>query len=113
MANEAKEKAMSEMSKCDSRRRRRIQNVKTGGDILMYVGCAGLMMPMMQNAKEKQNSLIGLSALGAGTILSIGLGKIASNILNKSIDKVVDFWDEVKPSAPAKKPEDGEEKKDG
>lgn len=78
----------------------------------MYVGCAGLMMPMMHNAKEKQNPLIGMSAVGAGTILSIGLGKIASNILNKSIDKVVDFWDEVKPSGPAEKPT-GEEKKDG
>lgn len=110
MANDTREKTISEMDR--SKRKKRIQNLKTGGDILMYVGCAGLMMPMMQKAKEKQNSLIGMSAVGAGTILSIGLGKIASDILNRSIDKVVDFWDEVKPSGPAEKPT-GEEKNNG
>lgn len=81
----------------DRRRQRRIQNVKTGGDLVMYVGSAGLMMPLIQKAKQNQNGIMGLCATGAGAVLSIGLGNIASRILNKTIDKVVDLWDDIKP----------------
>ena len=97
----------------DSKRRKRIQNVKTGGDLIMYIGTAGLLIPMIRKAKENQNGIMGTCAMGAGAILSIGLGNMASKILNKTVDKVADFWDDVKPSAPAVKKEAGEEKKDG
>lgn len=75
---------------------------------MMYVGSAGLIMPFIQNARERQNGVMGLCSAGAGVILSIGLGNIASNILNKTIDKVVDFWDDVKPNGPAEKKSENE-----
>lgn len=64
----------------------------------MYIGSAGLMIPMIQKAKENQNGIMGVCAGCAGAILSVGLGNLASKILNKTVDKVVDFWDEVKPN---------------
>lgn len=88
----------------DYRRRKRIQNIKTGGSLMMYIGSAGLMMPMIQKARERQNGVMGLCAAGAGVILSVGLGNVASRIFGKTVDRVVDFWDDVKPSGPAKKP---------
>lgn len=78
---------------------------------MMYVGSAGLIMPMIQNAREKQNGVMGLCTAGAGVVLSIGLGNIASRILNKTIDKVVEFWDDVKPNAPAEKKQSEETEK--
>ena len=64
----------------------------------MYIGTAALAMPLIQKAREKNNGLMGTCALGAGAIISIGLGKMASNIFNKTVDKVVDFIDDVKPA---------------
>ena len=68
----------------------------------MYIGSAAMTIPMIQRARENQNGLMGSCAIGAGTMISIGIGKMASNILNKAIDKTVDFWDDVKPVKPAK-----------
>jgi hypothetical protein len=74
-----------------------VKNVKTGGDILMYVGSAALMMPQIQKSKENQNALLGAAATGTGIILAAGLGSLASSVLNKAVDKVINFWDDVKP----------------
>ena len=74
-----------------------IKNVKTGGNILMYVGSAALMMPQIQRAKENQNGILGCCATGAGIVLAAGLGGIASSFLNKIVDKAINFWDDVKP----------------
>ncbi len=93
------------------RRERRIQNVKTGGHLAMYIGSAGLMMPQIQKARESQNGIMGLCAVGAGAVISVGLGGLASKIFDKTVDKVVNFWDDVKPSGPAQKSE--EEKGNG
>lgn len=87
----------------DARRQKRIQNVKTGGDMVMYLGSAGLMMPWMKKSRETQNGIMGLFSTCAGAVISIGLGNIASKIFNKTVDKVADFWDDVKPSGPNKK----------
>ena len=73
----------------------------------MYVGCAGLMIPQIQRSRENQNSLMGLCTVGAGAVLSVGLGSLASRIFDKTVDKIVDFWDDVKPSGAANKPEEG------
>ena len=98
----------------DSRRKKRIQNVKTGGDLMMYIGSAGLLIPMIRKAKENQNGLMGICATGAGAILSVGLGNVASKIFNKTVDKVADFWEDVKPSGPyIKKAEKDEEEEEG
>ena len=88
------------------RRNRTIQNVKTGGDLIMYIGRAALTIPAVQKARENQNGLMGACAIGAGAIISMGLGKLTSNIFHKVVDKAVDFWDDVKP---AEKPEENEE----
>lgn len=70
----------------------------------MYIGSAGLMIPLIRKAREQESGVMGICAAGAGTILAIGLGNVASKILEKTVDKVVDFWDDVKPSrVPVKK----------
>ncbi len=86
-----------------NRRRRRIQNVKTGGDIMMYIGAAGLVAPFVRSAKEKQSPLLQSCVTGAGIILSIALGNFAGKSFEKTVDRIVDFWDDVKPSGQAKK----------
>lgn len=63
----------------------------------MYVGSAALMMPQIQKAKENQNGILGFCSAITGATLAIGLGSIASKLMNKAIDKGVHFWDEVKP----------------
>jgi len=95
----------------DRRRSRRIRNIKTGGDLIMYIGSAGLMIPFIKKSQENQNGLMGACTAGAGAIIAIGLGNLTSKLLNKTVDKVVDFWDDVKPSKPAPKKE--EETKNG
>ena len=95
----------SRTDKYEARRKKRIQNVKAGGDMMMYIGSAGLMIPMIRKAKESQNGIMGACAMGAGAVLAIGLGNVATKILNRTIDKAVDFWEDVKPSGPAEKTE--------
>lgn len=63
----------------------------------MYIGSAALIRPQIQRAKETQNGVLGICATGAGIALAIGLGGVASNFLNKAIDKGIRFWDDVKP----------------
>lgn len=91
------------------KREKRIQNVKTAGNLMMYIGSAGLLIPMIRNAKQNQNSIMGICATGAGAILSVGLGSVASKVLNKTVDKVVDFWDDVNPKPVPKKKQEAEE----
>ena len=90
-----------------SRRDTIIKNVKTGGDVIMYAGSAGLMIPAIQKAKENQNGLLGACAVGAGAVISIGLGGIASKFLHNVIDKAVSFWDDVKAKDKKEDEDDG------
>ena len=94
----------------DIRRRKRIKNIKTGGDLMMYVGSAALISPLIRKAQQEQNGVMGICATCAGAVLTIGMGNVASKILEKTVDKVVEFWDDVKPSGPAKKTEKKEAK---
>ena len=96
----------------EARRKRYIRNAKIGGDMVMYIGSAALMMPVIQRAREKQSGLMGACATGAGIVLSIGLGSIASRMMEKTVDKVVDFWDDVKPKKTAEKQEVDDEQED-
>lgn len=112
MASEVRNSATSRTDDRYARRReKRIQNVKTGGDLMMYVGSAALMLPCIKKARENQNSIMGLCATGAGAILSVGLGSAASKLFNKTVDKIADFWEDVKPSGPAEKKQEAQ--KDG
>ena len=78
---------------------------------MMYIGSAALMLPCIKKARESQNSIMGLCATGAGAILSVGLGNAASKLFNKTVDKIADFWEDVKPSGPAKTKQEAQ--KDG
>ncbi len=114
--SETKSSAATPASKTDryeARRKKRIQNVKTGGNMMMYIGSAGLMIPMIRKAKESQNGIMGVCAMGAGAILSVGLGNVASKIFNKTVDKVTEFWDDVNPHGTPKKEEKTEDESNG
>ena len=63
----------------------------------MYIGSAALTIPSIQKSRENQNGLMGSCAVGAGAMISVGMGKVASNIFNKVVDKAADFFDDVKP----------------
>lgn len=94
------------------RREKILKNVKTGGDLLMYIGSAGLMNPLIRDARQDQNGAMKLCSFGAGAILSLGLGSIASKVFNKLVDKTVDFYDDVKPKKKSDE-SDKEAEKDG
>ena len=79
----------SETDRYNARKKRRMQNIKTCGDMMMYIGAAGLMIPMIRKAKENQNSIMGVCAMGTGAVLSIGLGNVASKILNKTVQMMI------------------------
>ena len=81
------------------KRERLLKNVKLGGDLLMYIGSAGLMNPIIRDARVNQSGPMRACSFGAGTILSLGLGSLASKVFNKLVDKTVEFYDDVKPKA--------------
>lgn len=74
-----------------------IKNIKTGGNLLMHVGSAGLMMPLIQKSRENQSGPMKLCSTGTGAILAVGIGSIAGKIFSKMVDKAVSFWEDVKP----------------
>ena len=76
---------------------RLIKGIKNVGNLVMYIGSAAITIPAINRAKESQNGFMGSCATGAGAMLSIGMGKAASGIFNKVVDKVADFVDDVKP----------------
>lgn len=80
---------------------------------MMYIGCAGLMQPFIQRARQEQNGVMRVCVTGAGIVLSIGAGRLASNILEKTIDKCVSFWDDVKPNGAAEKAKKEEDAENG
>ena len=88
-------------------REKLIKNLKTGGDLMMYIGSAGLMSSYVRKAQNQHNPAMNGCIFASGAVLSLGLGKIASKWLDKAIDDIVDFIDDVR------KPEKKEEEKDG
>lgn len=72
----------------------------------MYIGSTAMIIPAIQKARQNNNFLMGTCAIGAGAIISMGLGKIASGIFNRAVDKVVDFCDDVKPKSEEANEED-------
>ena len=77
----------------------------------MYVGSAAMTIPMIQKARENQNGLVGSCAIGAGAMLSVGIGKVASNIFNKVVDKTASFIGDTK-TVDAKAPSEEDEKEE-
>ena len=105
-------KSYSSNGKSSSKRRRDniVKNIKTGGSMIMYIGSAGLMTPQIQRAKQNQNGIMGLCTTGAGAILAIGLGNLGSKLLGKAVDKIADFWEDVRPK---NNDDEEEEEEDG
>ena len=101
-ANTSTSSARRSTVTCSRDHNKVVKGVKTGANIAMYIGSAGLVLPLMQNAREKENGILGACTGLAGAILSIGLGKLGSTISDSIIDKVVDFWDDVKPKTKIK-----------
>lgn len=89
-----------------------IKNVKRGGSVMVYIGTANLIRPFVNRAREDQNGAMQACTIFGGTVLSLGIAKIATNWMNSVVDKVIDFVDDVKPKKkPSEKKE--EEKADG
>lgn len=83
-----------------------IKNVKRGGSVMAYIGTANLIRPLVAKAREDKNGAMQICSIFGGTVLSLGIGKIATDWMNNAIDKVVEFLDDVKP----KKKEESETK---
>lgn len=77
-------------------REKLIKNIKTGGDLMMYIGSAGLMNQYMRKAQEHHNPAMNACIYASSMVLSLGLGRIASKWLEKAVDEVVAFIDDVK-----------------
>lgn len=85
------------ISQDKARREKILKNIKLGGSLLMYIGSAGLMNPIIRDARQNQSGPMKVCSFGAGTVLSLGVGSLASKVFNKLVDKTVDFYDDVKP----------------
>jgi len=85
------------------RRRKRIKNVKSVGCGAMYIGCGALMASQIQPIREKHNGLMNICAVGAGAMMTVALGNMCGKVLEKTIDRIVDFWDDVNPNGPSQK----------
>ena len=81
----------------DEKRSKLVKNVKRGGTVMVYVGTANLIRPIIAKAREEQNGAMQACAIFSGTVLTLGIAKKASEWMNTAIDKVVDFFDDVKP----------------
>lgn len=84
-----------------------IKNIKTGGSLIMHIGSAGLMIPMIRKSRENQSGVMKACSTGAGAVLAMGMGRVASKILSKVVDKAADFWNDVKPQEKEEANENG------
>ena len=105
MEREVREHSMADKEKI-------IKNVKRGGTVMVYVGTANLVRPFVNKAREDQNGAMQACTIFGGTVLSLGIAKIANKWMNTMVDKVVDFIEDVKPKKNKKEPE-GEQDKEG
>ena len=83
---------MSDKSSTSSREKW-IRGIKTGGNLLMYIGSAALA----NSASPREGAVMSACATGTSAMLSIGAGKMASGIFNKVVDKAVEFIDDINP----------------
>lgn len=91
----------------DEKRSKIVKNVKRGGTVMVYVGTASLIRPIVAKAREDQNGAMQACAIFGGTVLTLGIAKKANEWMNNAIDKVIDFFDDVKPRKKEVEDEDG------
>ncbi len=94
----------------EENRKEMIDIVKKSGNVMVYVGTANLMRPIINKAREDQNGAMQACTILGGAVISFGIAKKASEWMNMAIDKFIDFIDDVKPK---RKPEKEEENADG
>lgn len=90
-----------------------IKNIKRGGSVMMYVGTASMIRPAVAKAREDQNGAVQACAIFGGTMLTLGIARKATQWMNQAIDRVVDFYDDVKPKKKKEEEKADEVKKDG
>lgn len=73
-----------------------IKNIKTGGSIIIYIGTAGLMQPIVLKNNEQRNAVGKICAGISGTVLSCGIANFASKYFGKLVDDVTGFIDDVR-----------------
>ena len=81
----------------DEKRSKLVKNVKRGGTVMVYVGTANLVRPLINKAREDQNGAMQACAIFSGTILTLGIAKKVNEWMNTAVDKIIDFFDDVKP----------------
>lgn len=91
----------------EEKQKKIVTNIKRGGSIMVYVGTASLARPLIAKARENQNGAMQACTIFGGTIISLGIAKKATEWMNQVIDKVADFFDDVKPKKPEKEEKDG------
>lgn len=74
-----------------------VRDIKAGGDIAIYVGTASILKPIITQNNQNKNPLMKLCRIVTGTVISCGISSIASKWFNKSVDKISEFVDDVKP----------------
>lgn len=78
-----------------------IRNIKAGGSMVIYVGTASIMKPIIREHNKERNAVTRVCSVVSGTVISCGVSHIASKWFGKLVDKVADFIDDVK--SPKKK----------
>lgn len=74
-----------------------IQNIKNGGSLVIYIGTASLMRPLISKDNENRNAVGKVSAFASGTVISCGIASWASKFFGKMVDGVADFLEDIKP----------------
>jgi len=73
-----------------------INNIKTGGSMAIYVGTASIIKPIIQEHNKNRNAVTKICSVVSGTVISCGISNIASKWFGKMVDKVTNFYDDVK-----------------
>ncbi len=73
-----------------------IKNIKDGGSLIIYVGTASLMKPIISRDNDERSPMGKVGAAVSGTVISCGLAQFASNTFSKLVDEVAEFIDDIK-----------------
>lgn len=73
-----------------------VKNIKTGGSMAIYVGTASIIRPIIREHNQERNAVTKLCSVVSGAVISCGISHIASKWFGSIVDKVADFFDDVK-----------------
>lgn len=75
-----------------------IKNIKNGGSLVIYVGTASLMKPLIFRDNQERNAVNKFAATASGTVISLGIANYASKFFGKLVDEVDRFIDDIRPA---------------